>query len=158
LRLSHRPAKDSDIPLICAFPENAEELFYLFPKASFPLTPEQLAAAIAQRSDSTVVLLDGVVAGFANLYRWERGGLCSIGNVVVNPIARRRGVGRYLVETMVNIAFDKHEASEARISCFNGNVTGLLLYASQGFHPFEIEERGDRQGRRVALIHLRRPR
>jgi hypothetical protein len=28
-----------------------------------------------------------------------------------------------------------------RISCFNGNVAGLLLYAKLGFAPFAIEPR-----------------
>jgi hypothetical protein len=40
----------------------------MFPKASYPLTIDQLKEAIAQRFDSTVVLLDDRVAGFANFY------------------------------------------------------------------------------------------
>jgi len=51
------------------------------------------------------VELDGEVAGFANFYRWETGGACTIGNVIVSPAVRGRGVGRYLVETMIEIAF-----------------------------------------------------
>jgi hypothetical protein len=42
-----------------------------------------------------------------------------------------------------------------RISCFNGNVAGLLLYAKLGFLPFAVEPRIDQQGSRVALIHMR---
>ena len=59
--LSHRPVTDQDLPTICTFAQNEDELFYCFPKAAFPLTPAQLQGAIAQRSDSTVVELDGVV-------------------------------------------------------------------------------------------------
>ena len=56
------------------------EVITLFPKAHYPLTPAQLQAAIDQRSDSTVVLRAGRVAGFANLLRREEGGVCAIRN------------------------------------------------------------------------------
>lgn len=156
--LTHRPVTAQDIPAICGFAQSEEELFFLFPKAEFPLTPAQLQDAIAQRSDATVVELDGAVVGFANFYRWERGGSCAIGNVVVAPVARGRGVGRYLIERMIELAFTRHQAGEVTVSCFNGNVAGLLLYPKLGFRPCAIEERRDRKGKRVALIHLRLPR
>lgn len=153
--LSHRHVRPADVPRICAFPQSAEELYYLFPKATFPLTPEQLQRAIDQRFDSTVVLLAGEVAGFANFYVREKGGACAIGNVVVAPAARGQGVGRYLIETMATKALREHEAREVRISCFNGNVAGLLLYAKLGFAPYAVERRLDPAGARVALIHMR---
>jgi ribosomal protein S18 acetylase RimI-like enzyme len=127
----------------------------MFPKAAFPLTPAQLQTAIAERSDSTVVELDGQVVGFANFYRWETGGVCSIGNVVIAASARGSGVGRYLINFMIELAFSKHSAREVTISCFNRNVAGLLLYTKLGFQPVLIEERRDPHGNRVALINLR---
>lgn len=151
-----RPVTDADLAAICAFSRNSEELFFWYPKAAFPLSPSQLRDAIEQRSDSTVVELEGRVVAFANFYRWESGGICSIGNVIVCPTARRRGVARRLVEEMVAMAFAKHEASEVTVSCFNANVTGLLLYPRVGFQPYAIEARQDRDGKPVALIHLRR--
>lgn len=42
------------------------------------------------------------------------------------------------------------------VSCFNANVAGLLLHAGLGFQPYAIEARQDRDGKPVALIHLRR--
>lgn len=156
--LTHRPVVDNDIQVICSFPRSEDELFFLFPKAAFPLTPSQLQDAIAQRSDSTVVELGGEVVAFANFYRWEAGGRCSIGNVIVSPVARGRGVGHYLIEKMIGIAFSKHQAAEVTVSCFNQNVTGLLLYPKLGFQPYAIEKRQDKKGNRVALIHMRLPR
>ena len=152
---THCPVADKDIQLICGFPQSEDELFFLFPKAEFPLAPSQLLDAIAQRSDSTVVELDGEVVAFANFYRWELGGCCSIGNVIVSPAARGRGVGRYLIEQMIALAFSKHQATEVTVSCFNQNVAGLLLYPKLGFQPYAIEERKDKKGNRVALIHMR---
>ncbi|MFZ2320634.1 MAG: GNAT family N-acetyltransferase, partial [Pseudomonas sp.] len=82
MTLTHRPVAEQDLAAICAFTQSAAELFYCFPKADFPLPPGQLQAAIDQRSDSTVVLLEGAVVAFANFYRWETGGVCAIGNVM----------------------------------------------------------------------------
>lgn len=155
--LTHRSVAEKDIQLICDFPQSEDELFFLFPKAEFPLAPLQLQDAIAQRSDSTVVELDGEVVAFANFYRWEAGGCCSIGNVIVAPSARGRGVGRYLIEQMIDLAFSKHQAAEVTVSCFNQNVAGLLLYLKLGFRPYAVEERKDKKGNRVALIHMRLP-
>lgn len=152
---THREVRASDVPRICRFPQSAEELYFLFPKASFPLTPEQLQRAIDQRFDSTVVLDAGAVCGFANFYVREPGDSCAIGNVVIAPEVRGNGAGRFLVEAMASTALSKHAAREVRISCFNRNVAGLLLYAKLGFEPYAVERRMDPHGERVALIHLR---
>ena len=153
--LTYRPVQEADIPFICQFPQSEHELFFLYPKASFPLTIEQLKNAIDQRTDSTVVILDDRVVGFANFYICEPGEKCAIGNVVVAPETRGKGIGKYLIVTMVQIALTKHNAKEIHISCFNQNVAGLLLYQKLGFSPFAIEERLDRAGNRVALIHMK---
>ena len=85
-------------------------------------------------------------------------GRCVSGNVIVSPAARGRGVGRYLIEQMIGLAFSKHQASEVTVSCFNQNVAGLLLYPKLGFRPYAVEERQDKKGNRTALIHLWLPR
>jgi len=158
MSLTHRPVTEKDIQLICGFPQSEDELFFLLPKARFPLTASQLQDAIAQRSDSTVVELEGEIVAFANFYHREVGGCCSIGNVIVSPAVRGRGVGRYLIEQMIGLAFAKHQAAEVKVSCFNQNVAGLLLYQKLDFRPYAIEERQNRNGNRVALIHMRLPR
>jgi len=153
--LTYRPIEEADISFVCQFPQSENELFFMFPKASYPLTIEQLKDAIDRRTDSTVVLLGERVVGFANFYICEPGEKCAIGNVVVAPKIRGYGVGKYLIETMVQIALTKHRAKEVHISCFNQNVAGLLLYQKLGFMPVVIEERFDKEGNRVALIHMK---
>ncbi|MCH8506750.1 MAG: GNAT family N-acetyltransferase [Ectothiorhodospiraceae bacterium] len=152
--LQHRPAEQRDLEVICTFPRSEAELFYFYPKARYPLTLRQLEEAVEQRVNSTVVEQDGDVVGFANFYRWD-GGVCCIGNVVVAPQARGQGVARYLVRTMLSLARSEHNAAEVRISCFNSNTPGLLLYAGLGFVPFAVEERAGPDDARVALIHMR---
>lgn len=156
--LTHRPVQEADISVICQFPQSESELFFMHPRGSHPLTHEQLRKAIGERFDSTVVLSDHRISGFANFFICEPGERCAIGNVIVAPEFRRQGVGQYLVETMTLMAFEKHRVKEVHIPCFNQNVPGLLLYPKLGFKPFGIEEWSDRQGNRVALIHMKLPR
>lgn len=155
MSLNFRPVNEQDIATLCAFPKSAAELFFLYPKATFPLSIDQLQAAIAQRQDASVVEKDGQLVAFANFYRWENQGICAIGNVMVAPQARNKGIGRYLIERMSALAFSKYQASEVHVSCFNQNLAGLLLYPKLGFLPFAIEERKNPEGKRVALLHLR---
>jgi len=150
-----RPLIAQDIPLLCGFPQNEEELFYLFPTAQYPLTPDQLSRVIVQRVAPTVVEDAGKVVAFADLFRIKNSSYSNIGNVMVAPEVRGRGVGKYLIEQMVNIARANHGARKVRVSCFNRNTPGMLLYAKLGFVPYGVEERLDWQGQRVALIHLR---
>ena len=155
---THRPVQEADISLIRQFPQSESELFFMHPKGSYPLTCDQLKKAIRERIDSTVALADNNVAGFANFIICEPREKCVIGNVIVLPQWRRQGVGHYLVETMTLMAFEKHQVQEVHIPCFNQNVPGLLLYPKLGFRPFKIEEWSDKQGNRVALIHMKLPR
>lgn len=153
--LTHRPVQTTDIQAICCFPQGPDELFYMFPKATYPLTPDQLSEAIAQRSGSTVVEEDGVLLGFANFYKAEAGGICALGNVVVAPAARGKGVARYLVQCMIALAREQFAAQEIWVSCFNHNTAGLLLYPQLGFTPFHIEERQAPDRSRVALVQMK---
>lgn len=155
MKLTHRAVTEKDIPIICSWVKNQDELFYFFPRATYPLTPEQLREAIAQRKNSTVVELEGQPVAFANFHKWENAGTCSIGNVIVSPEARNQGVASFLMEQMCSIALHEHKASEITVSCFNFNTAGLLLYPKLGFQPFATEERQDKAGNRIALIHMR---
>ncbi|BAP79422.1 MAG: GNAT family N-acetyltransferase [Pseudomonadales bacterium] len=151
-----RPVCHEDLPAICEWPQDEAELFYCFPKAPYPLTEDQLLEAIAQRAESSVVVQSGRPVAFANFYRWDQGGVCSIGNVIVAPSARRSGAAGFLVDHLCAVAFSKFAAAQVQISCFSLNTAGLLLYPKLGFVPFAIEERQSRAGERIALVHLRR--
>lgn len=152
-----RPVQPADLPHICHFATTAEELFFAYPKANYPLDVAQLSAAIAQRAHATVVEDDGAVVAFANFYRWEHGGCCAIGNVLVAPAQRSRGVGRFLIEQMCQLAWEHYAASEVTVSCFNHNTVGLLFYPQLGFQVHAIEARAQASGETCALLHFRLP-
>ncbi|MEO4047505.1 GNAT family N-acetyltransferase [Pseudomonas sp. CAU 1711] len=151
--LAHRPATVDDLDQVLHFVRNADELFYAFPRAHWPLTHEQLAAAHAERQGSTLALLDGRAAGFANFYQSEPGDYCALGNLMIAPWARGQGVAGYLIGVMERLAERDFAARELRASCFNDNTAGLLLYARLGYRPSGLVER--RRGeRRVALVQF----
>ena len=151
---THRPLQEKDLQSICTFPRSAEELFYMFPKATHPLTPEQLLDVAGNRHDPTVVLVNGVVAGYGNFIEVHERDYCSIGNLIIKPSERGKGAASYLIRVFVDMAFQRYSAGYVRISCFNHNTAGLLLYYKLGFRPVDLEERKGPNGKRVALIHM----
>ena len=152
--LQHRPASAADLNEVVGFPQTAEELFFCYPKAIWPLNVGQLAAAMAERRESTVVTLDGKVAGFANFYQWQHGEFCALGNLMVAPWARGQGVAQYLVAVMEDLARSRYKATRLHISCFNANTSGLRLYTRLGYQTTNIVERRTPNGGRVALVNM----
>jgi len=152
----HREVTSDDLPIICNFPQDEIELYFMFPKAVFPLTIDQLKSSINCRFDSTVIFYIDTIIGFANFYEVFETQYCSIGNVIVNPLFRGKGAGAYLINTMEKIAVSKYNVKEIHISCFNQNVTGLLLYYKLGYVPYDIEKRLDKKSIPVALIKLKK--
>ncbi len=154
MSLQHRPVEAGDLAEVAGFVRSADELFYAYPKARWPFSVEQLAAAVAERRASTLALLDGRAAGFANFYQSVPGEYCALGNMMVAPWARGHGVARYLIGVMEDLARRDYAAPLMKISCFNDNAGGLLLYAGLGYRPVGIVERQAPDGHRVALVQM----
>ena len=153
--LSFRPVASTDISILCKLPQNAEELFYMYPKAHFPLTPDQLTKSIETRFDSSVVCYDNQPAAFANFYEMIEDHYCSIGNVIVDPSKRGMGIGKYLFDQMMELSIQKYNIKEMRLSCFNTNTNALLFYTNYGFIPYEIQSRENHLGEKIASIHMK---
>ena len=150
-----REATEVDFENICHLFTSKQELFWIYPKGSYPFTPDQLRELNAVRRDLTVALHGDNIVGFANLYDFEPDSHVFIGNVVVAPEFRGKGLGRALVTHMSDLAKNKYSLPEVRISVFSDNIKAVLLYASFGFSPYKIEERRDYSGKRVALLHMK---
>jgi len=153
---THREACLEDLPFICPFPQNSVELYFMYPKATFPLTYEQLKFNFENRSDSTLFLSGETVVAYANMYDVEFGRQCFLGNVIINPLFRGKGVSEYLLKTMAEIAVQKHQAKELHLTCFNTNTPGLLLYLKTGFTPYAMEKRTDFEGKSLLAIHMKK--
>jgi len=151
--LFFRPVQEIDLKQICTFPQDERELFFMFPKAHFPLTGKQLQDSISMRIDSTVAVYDNTVVGFANFYEWKNE-KCSIGNVVIDPSHRGKGIGKKLIVEMIRLAKEHHQANQICVSCFHENLEGLILYPKLGFVPHATEIRKDHAGNTKVLIHF----
>ena len=151
---SHRDFSEADAPAVCAFARSAEELFFFIPAATFPLTPDQLLASARVRECSTVILVQGRVAAYANIYDARHGEYCFTGNLVVDPLLRGQGVGGYLLACMEARGREEFRVREHRLTCVAANTRALLWYARQGYRPYGVEGRRDHLGRPAAMIHM----
>lgn len=152
--LTHRPLADADIPIICGFARNREELYFCFPRASWPLTPEQVRESLSIRRDPTVVTRNGQVVGYANFATFEDGQTASIGNVSVDPTLRRQGIADHVVRTMIDRALIHYGLPELTLYCFNTNTPALLLYGKLGMVPIALERRVTPWGEPIGLLKL----
>jgi len=134
-----RDAHQEDFKVIASFAQNQEEAFYFFPKATFPVAPEQLEEAASVRFSPTVILYKDEVAGYCNFYEVNEGKECWLGNVIVNPSYRKSGVGSYLIEVMKKKAAEQYKANALHLICHNSNTKALLFYYKQGFKPYDLK-------------------
>lgn len=70
----------------------------MFPKADYPLSPQQLIEAMKQRFECIIALCNNEIVGYANFYEVIKGKYCSIGNMIVNPNYRNQGVATFLIK------------------------------------------------------------
>ncbi len=154
MTLTHRPLETADANSICTFPQSEEELFFAFPKATFPLTPETLLEAAEQRLSPTVALDNGEVVAYANFIKVKEKGFCAIGNLMVHPDHRRKGVASYLVNVMVRQATEIYCARFVRTACFSHNQAAYQMYHKLGFRPGEMQQRLTADGTPVLLVNL----
>ena len=149
-----RGLQSEDLEAISSFPVSSEELFYMFPEAEWPLSPEQIKALAAQRKDPTVLVYGGLVAGYGNFMDCRPQESCSVGNIVVGPGFRRLGIGTALLEHMAEKARQEYGAAKLRAACFNADAAGLLFFQKKGFKPVDMEVQQDPNGREVVLFKL----
>ncbi len=152
--LTHRALEQDDAEVIAGFAQSPRELFHMFPTARYPLQGTTLMELAGERRSPTVVLSSGEVAGYANFITCAMDGLCTVGNVVVDPEHRRQGVGGHLMRIMCDKARIEYGARRIRASVYTDNTMGLLFYERLGFKPVDMEQRTDPEGRRTVLLHL----
>ena len=149
-----REAKENDYKGICSLVRNSDEMFFFHPKGNYPLTVDQLRRLSKDRKELTVVIDKNEIIGFANIYNYKENNNAFIGNVIIKREHRGKGVGKALVLYMLDKALNKYGLPKVRISVFSENTSALLLYSGLGFKPYAVEERENRAGKRVALIHM----
>lgn len=150
---SYRSALSEDFKTIAAFPQDENELFHMFPSATFPLTAEQLETRAKERLFPTAILDGEEVAAYANLFNRE-GDAIWLGNVVVSPRYRGEGAGRHLIATMEKLARERAGAARLRLTCHHSNPRAMLFYTKLGYRPYEIGRTTRANGDIVALVQM----
>ncbi|SFE14361.1 Acetyltransferase (GNAT) family protein [Paenibacillus algorifonticola] len=150
---TYQSLQTSDLPMIATFPQNEDELFYMFPSAIYPLTPEQILKNLPNRLEPTVIMHGATVACYANFYKDDNKD-CWLGNVIVSPDYRGKGAASFLIGTMEMIAKEKLNVTKLNLLCHNTNTRGLLFYKKLGYKPFDISLRFRPSGEHVACVHM----
>ncbi len=159
-RIAFRAAQKADLSELLSFPLTQQELFYFFPSATFPLTLKQLERQLSERHKSTVMIEQDsfhkeTIIGFANLYNVKNKRIAFIGNVIIKPEKRAQGLGKKLLETMINSGFEQLNLNEVHLSCYKENTIALMFYKRLGFKAYATEIRKDFNDQVIELIHLR---
>jgi ribosomal protein S18 acetylase RimI-like enzyme len=150
----YRNLNQDDFAIISTFPQSEQELFYMFPKGKYPLTPDQLQETAKYRCSPTVITFNNEIAGYSNLYDVQEGQDCWIGNVIINPKHRRIGAGTFLIKTMMRRASEEHRVKELKLVCHNTNTRALLFYYKLGFRPFDMKIMQDPNNNDIAGIKM----
>jgi RimJ/RimL family protein N-acetyltransferase len=153
---TYRNVNQEDFNTIVTFPENKVESFYMFPRGVFPLDPKHLFEVSKTRILPTVIESNRELIGYSNLYDLVEGDNCWLGNVIINPIYRGKGAGRYLIEVMIDRARKELEVKELQLVCHNTNTRALVLYYKLGFKPFDIKIVDDYDNNEIAGIKMKR--
>ena len=149
----HRAVQSRDFEIIATFPQNRNELFFMYPKGIYPLTAQQLEEAAMTRTHPIVVTRGQQVAGYCNLYDVTQED-CWLGNVIVAPAFRGGGAGGYMIRTMMDYAREELQVAKFRLVCHNTNTAALLFYTKLGFTPFGIKTLNGPDGQEIAGIKM----
>lgn len=126
--------KLSNLGSICSFFQSEEELAYTFPSADYPLTEAQLKKVLKDRKDYTAIINNNnEILAFATVYNIEDNYQCYLGNLVTNPKYRRMGIGKKIVEVIIDIASFKYKVKYIKLNCWENNKKGVQFYIKAGF-------------------------
>lgn len=153
---SCRPVRREDFETLSTFPQTEEELFFMFPSASYPLSAAQLEENASKRWHPTVVTgKDGELAGYANIYGYVEAKQCCLGNVIVAPGHRGQGAATVLIETMIDKAKRELNVPRLLLVCHHTNPRALLFYHRLGFSPCgRLKKMANRRGEVIVGIEM----
>lgn len=156
LTFQFRDAKKEDFNTIALFPQNEQELFYMYPKGKYPIMADELADVAAGRILPTVITDDGEVVGYCNLYDVIAGEFCWIGNLIVSPESRGTGAADFLVQTIIRRAAEEYKVNHINLICHNTNIAALLFYYRLGFKPYDMKIMIDYKQQRIVGIKMQK--
>lgn len=153
----HRNLLKEDLEIISLFPLNIEELFFISPRFEYPLTPDQIFKILENRFSPTVIIDTNtqLAIAYANLYDLNHeDSICWLGNVIVSPDYRGKGVSEYLINIMMDKARNEHGIKKMKLFCHNTNTRALIFYCNQGFAPCGYKIIMNQDNKKIVSIEM----
>jgi len=154
----------SDLPILMGWVPTSTDLV-LWSGTSFhwPLDLDQLAQDLENAPDNgrilwTAVQADGLPVGHASVTTSDDGTIGRFGRVLINPVKRRKGYGRTLVERSVEAGFAETGIDLMTLGVYEHNKANRALYAELGFEETGVVFDTELDGRTRRLIEMSCPR
>jgi len=156
------PFTRDDFADLISWTDSPETLMqYAGPIYSFPLTEEQLMAALADAQRMFYTVVETATArriGHAEIYKGtEKAFLCCI--YIGNKAFRNRGLGYEVVSRLLEIVFIDLGYRRAELNVFDWNEPAIRCYRKAGFKPDPAKEgvrKIGEQSWRVINMYLRK--
>jgi ribosomal protein S18 acetylase RimI-like enzyme len=135
------PATESDIShLMSWFPTGQSVDIWGGPKFRYPFTPDTFQEDVRWRDMDTYCLVDfsGEVLAFGQIY--ERHGRINLARLVVSPDRRGQGIGRQLVQLLMERGRTSIPGQEYSLYVYRDNHRAKACYAGLGFEENEYPE------------------
>ncbi len=128
------------------------EHFFVFPSATYPMTAIQIKERVEHKKEFIMIVEEEELIGFANLYDDEENKHVFIGNFVIAEIHRNQGYGTKLIRHMLQLAGQKYQLPEIRISVVHTNPKAFYWYSYLGFKPYGVEVIDDGK---LTFVHMK---
>lgn len=134
-----RSVQPSNYATVASWPESAGATQrWAGPGVPFPLPPERFAQVLELEVRPGWALLDeqGVCVGFGQ-YWMTATDTAHLGRIIVSPLARGRGLGRLLVQSLSAQALRESGIQRLTLRVYRDNTAAVALYRDLGFQQVE---------------------
>ena len=142
--LTFRSATFADLGSVLSWLPDAQSfLMWAGPKVRYSTDVAAVWSDIHASADNTfgVYIKKGGIVGFGQLFLQGRD-CVHFARLIVDPVNRRRGVGRFLCRRLMQAA-ERHAAREFTLNVYAQNKAAVSLYRSLGFNARHLQGQED---------------
>jgi len=140
-----RPATLEDLQSVLTWIETPEQLKrWGGPLLTWPPQAGQTWRQIEADTHKVFALIgeNGEMAGLGQTLRREENAV-HLGRIILSPALRGKGVGRVLMEKLIETGKEQYHPQYFSLYVYNDNVPAVRLYRSMGFVVIETYEEDD---------------